>query len=210
MKNIYILLTRSATVLSYAIHLITKSEYTHASIAFDADLETMCSFARKYRNLPLPGGLMKEHLRKGYFGAHFRTPCMLIRMQVSDEVYEKAKAMSEEMLARKDEYKFNIKGLILCKLGIAKKRDNYYFCSEFVSEILKKSKALSFSKCTSLIKPQDYVSMKEFQTCYVGTVGELAEYLYGYESAKYGILPTVAGWAKFLYALLKKLVFFTN
>ena len=41
MKNIYILLTRSRTILSRLIHLATNDTYTHASIAWDDELTTL-------------------------------------------------------------------------------------------------------------------------------------------------------------------------
>ena len=40
MKSIYIMLTRSETVLSKLVHFVTKDTYTHASISFDHDLVT--------------------------------------------------------------------------------------------------------------------------------------------------------------------------
>ena len=177
MKNIYILLTRSSTILSTTINLLTKDEYTHVSIAFDENLESMCSFARKYANLPLPGGLMDEGLFKGYFKGHPRTPCMMMRLQVEDEAYELVKNRAEEMLANRDSYRFNIRGLFLCKFGIVKKRENYYFCSEFVTELLEMTNAVKFPKCSSLMHPQDYASLKELKICYKGTIGELAEFI---------------------------------
>ena len=47
MKKIYILLTRSSTILSKMVHLITTDTYTHASIAFDENLATLYSSSRK-------------------------------------------------------------------------------------------------------------------------------------------------------------------
>lgn len=38
MKTIYILLTRSGTLLSKLVYAATGSSYTHASMAFDAEL----------------------------------------------------------------------------------------------------------------------------------------------------------------------------
>ena len=38
MKTIYILLTRSGTLLSNLVYSVTGASYTHASLAFDEDL----------------------------------------------------------------------------------------------------------------------------------------------------------------------------
>ena len=53
MKSIYILLTKSDTVVSKAIHLVTADQYTHVSISFDKTLQPLYSFSRKYIYLPL-------------------------------------------------------------------------------------------------------------------------------------------------------------
>ena len=41
MKTIYILLTRSGTLLSKLVYAVTGANYTHASLAFDEDLSCL-------------------------------------------------------------------------------------------------------------------------------------------------------------------------
>ena len=43
MKTIYILLTRSGTLLSKLVYAATGASYTHASMAFDAELNCLCT-----------------------------------------------------------------------------------------------------------------------------------------------------------------------
>ena len=47
MKTIYILLTRSGTLLSNLVYSVTGASYTHASLAFDEDLSCLYSSTRK-------------------------------------------------------------------------------------------------------------------------------------------------------------------
>lgn len=47
MKTIYILLTRSGTLLSNLVYAATGANYTHASLAFDEDLSCLYSSTRK-------------------------------------------------------------------------------------------------------------------------------------------------------------------
>ena len=47
MKTIYILLTRSGTLLSKLVYAATGASYTHASMAFDAELSCLYSSTRK-------------------------------------------------------------------------------------------------------------------------------------------------------------------
>lgn len=57
-KKIYILLTRTKTMVSRTIHLATGDSFTHVSVAFDGELESLCSFGRLKPFLPLPAGLV--------------------------------------------------------------------------------------------------------------------------------------------------------
>lgn len=47
MKTIYILLTRSGTLLSKLVYAATGASYTHASMVFDAELSCLYSSTRK-------------------------------------------------------------------------------------------------------------------------------------------------------------------
>lgn len=45
---VYVVLTRTNTVISRLIQLFKKDEFTHAAISLDRDLANMYSFGRKY------------------------------------------------------------------------------------------------------------------------------------------------------------------
>lgn len=65
--HLYIVVTRTNTVLSRLIQLVKNDEYTHAAIALDMELDSMYSFGRKHTYNPFVGGLsekplMKEHI----------------------------------------------------------------------------------------------------------------------------------------------------
>lgn len=173
MKTIYILLTRSNTVLSKMVHLVTKDTYTHASIAFDENLELLYSSSRKNGKTLFPAGPCTEKLNSGYYGSHSGIPCALYKLQVSEESYKRAKQEVEQIISCSKEYHFNIIGLILCKFNIPYHRKHYFFCSQFVGEVLKRSNSVKLPKDTSLIKPSDYMNMSELVCCFKGYINEL-------------------------------------
>ncbi len=175
MKHIYILLTRSSTCISKIINLTTSDRYTHASISFEESLQPMYSFARKYVNFPLPAGLRIEPLHKGFFKKHNQIPCALYELEVSDDVYAAAKREVEEMMLEARKYEFSIIGLILCRLNIPLRRQNKYFCSEFVSEILSRSNALPLPKAPSLMRPNDYTEIPALSCKYEGKLSNLVK-----------------------------------
>ena len=64
-------------------------------------------------------------------------------------------------------------GLILCKLEVPYRRNHYYFCSEFVSEVLEMSNALELPKHPSLMRPADYTKIEELNCLFDGKLHEL-------------------------------------
>ncbi len=173
MKTIYILLTRSDTYISRAINLLTNDRYTHASISFDESLQPLYSFSRKYVKSPLPAGLRIEPLHKGFFKRYNQIPCALYALEVSEEVYAAARQEVERMMAEAPKYRFNILGLVLCKLGIPYHRKNCFFCSEFVSEVLERSHAIPLPKDTSLMRPNDYTKIPSLSCKFEGRLNGL-------------------------------------
>lgn len=173
MKKIYILLTRSQTVVSKAIHRFTGDEYTHVSIAYDNELKSLCSFARINTAFPIPAGLVHEDLYEGYFALHRYIPCKLLELDVSDQTHEKVKNILNRMLSVRNIYRYNALGLVTCKMGIERQTHNSYFCSQFVAEVIEKSKAFRLPKTPSLMRPQDFSNVKELKCVYKGMISEL-------------------------------------
>ena len=175
MKTIYILLTRSGTLLSKLVYAVTGASYTHASMAFDEELNCLYSSTRKNGYTMFPAGPSKEFLNKGVFRLRGDAPCALYALEVSDEAYVRARRRAEHMMARGELYRFNTLGLILCALHIRWQRRRHYFCSQFVSEVLQKSGALELPKPSTLMHPSDYAELPELRCLYRGTLAGLPQ-----------------------------------
>ena len=173
MRSIYVLLTHTGTYISKTIRVFTKAKYTHASISFEDGLQPLYSFSRKYVYLVLPGELHNEPLETGFFKRHSNIPCAVYEVKVSEEVYQKAKAVVNDMLTDDVNYKFSVLGLLPCGLQIPHNRRRHYFCSEFVSKVLDESGALELPKEKSLMRPNDYTSVPNLNCIYEGKLNEL-------------------------------------
>ncbi len=172
MKTIYILLTKSETILSKIVHFVTNDAYTHASIAFDENLQTLYSSSRKNGRTLFPAGPCTESLHSGYYKRYAQIPCAVYELQVSDEIYESAKKEVAQIMENAEHYHFNIIGLLLCQFNIPYHRKYYFFCSQFVSEVLCRSSALDLPKDTSLMRPSDYMKLPEMLCCFRGYLNE--------------------------------------
>lgn len=174
MPILYLLLTRSGTLLSRTIAAMTCDTYTHVSIALDDDLDVFYSFARRHARLPLPAGLTCESPTRGYWGRHPGTPCILLALPVDSTVYARVERRIERMHAHADEYPYSLLGVMLCALGIPHHRSDHYFCSQFVGELLAASGAVDLPRDASLLHPDDFLALPAAEVVYAGTVSELA------------------------------------
>lgn len=159
-KKIYIVLTRTNTILSRLIRFIKDDEYTHASISLDKELKQMYSFGRKYSYNPFVGCFVKENFNEGVFGRHNNLYGLVMEIKVSDEQYEKAENLINEFILNKDIYKYNYMGLINCLLNRESCNDNRFLCSEFVYYILNKSNIVNLNRFRNLVRPQDLLNIK--------------------------------------------------
>lgn len=175
MKTIYILLTRSGTLLSNLVYAVTGANYTHASLAFDEDLSCLYSSTRKNGYTMFPAGPSREYLNRGVFRLRENVPCALYALDVSDEAYTRARRRAEHMMAHGSLYRFNVIGLALCALHIRWNRRRHYFCSQFVSEVLEKSGAVELPKHSTLMHPNDYTRLEELRCVYRGTLAGLPQ-----------------------------------
>lgn len=173
MKKIYILLTKSDTIVSRIIHLITADSYTHVSISFEEGLQPLYSSSRKNGRTMFPAGPCMEYFWGGYYERHPFIPCALYELQVKDEVYFLAKQEAQRIMNRSEKCHYNIIGLILCQLNIPFHRRWHFFCSQFVGEILYRSDALPLPKDTSLMRPSDYMEIPQLSCRFRGTMQSL-------------------------------------
>ncbi len=175
MKTIYIILSRSGTLLSHMVSTVTDDKYTHASLAFDESLTTLYSSSRKNGYTMFPAGPCREFLNRGVFSLHEDIPCAVYALEVSDEVYSRALRRAERYVNWEKYFHFNIIGLLLCWLNIRMHRRHHYFCSQFVGEVLASSGALALPKDASIMRPADYSRMPQLRCVYRGRLHDLPQ-----------------------------------
>ena len=162
--TIYILLTRSGTCFSRLIHFATHDSYTHASIGLDGPCGPFYSFARKYRYLALPAGLVEEQVT-----AHRRTvPCCLYELRVSADTYLRLRQKLRSMYVQREEYRYSILGVLACWFNLSLQRKHHYFCSQFVADLLEDCGAVELPKPPTLLRPADFCSLKGLRTIHQG------------------------------------------
>ena len=84
MKNVYIVLTQTGTILARTIKLFTAEDYNHASICLDESFQKLYSFGRLRPYNPFIGGFLIENAFTHVFGRFENVPCMIIKKEVTD------------------------------------------------------------------------------------------------------------------------------
>ena len=171
MKNIYVVLTKTDTIVARAIRWVTGAKYSHASLSLDDKLRPMYSFARKYVDFPFIGTMVKEEAGAGVYGKFSNVPCCILRIPVTEKQYDGVKEMIEDMWQSR-QYSYNYFGLVLNYLGVSRHYNNRFFCSEFVYHVLKQNEIIDLGKPPSLVRPQDFLDIKA-EIIYEGNLNDL-------------------------------------
>lgn len=172
MKKIYVLLTKTGTVPSKIIGKLSRARFSHASLSIDNEFTDMFSFGRKGMKV-FPGGFAKENLRTRVLKKYEDCPCEVISMEVTDENYEKIKNKALYFSDNKDLFGYSYIGIFACWCRIKLKFKNRYFCSQYVSEILKAGN-VQLPYDPLLMRPMDFMKIKDIKKEYLGTIKDLA------------------------------------
>lgn len=169
--NLYIVLSKTNTVLGRAIRKYLGVEYNHCSISLDSSLEKLYSFGRKNVYNFVSAGFVIEGKDHGFFKVYDNANISVLKWPVTEQEWKSVKLTIDRFKANKKDYKYNILGLISSSIDIPYARKNEYFCSQFVADVLDKSGIYHFDKDTRLVKPHEFLNITSTITTYTGKIG---------------------------------------
>lgn len=176
MSKLYLVLTHTGTLFSRTIRLYTRSKYTHVSLSLHPNLDTLYSFGRKKTHNPFIGGFVTERRNQGVYLHCRNTLCEVYEIEVDEFKYYQVQNIIAGFKLRQDNLKYNTLGLITMLFGRGYRRQNYYFCSQFVAEVLEQAGIIKFNKPPYLVKPGDFWAKKEqFTLIYRGLLRKYNE-----------------------------------
>ena len=166
MKEIYIVLTHTGTVLSRIIKNYTQDEFSHVSISLDKELKEMYSFGRLNPYNPFWGGFVQEGINFGTFKRFRKTVCKIYSLKITEEQYNNVRGMIEYIKSSKQLHKFNVIGLFAVGFNKRISFENSFYCAEFVKYVLDKSGIEN--NLPELIKPEDFKNIQDLNEIYSG------------------------------------------
>jgi hypothetical protein len=135
-------------------------------------MDEFYSFGRKVIWFPLIGGFVIEKINEGMYKIFKNTTCRIYEMEIRNEQYRKLRKSIKKYKTNADTYKYNLPGLLGLMLNRPFKRENYYFCSQFVATILLESGIFEFEKDPALVTPNDFCFIPHIVPIYEGKLCE--------------------------------------
>lgn len=173
MKNIYIVMTQTGTLLSRLIKGYTGCEYAHVSISLDKNLDEMYSFGRLNPYNPFWGGFIHERVNSGTFKRFKNTIAGIVELEVTDEQYNNLRNIIKKMEERINPYRFNILGLILVGFNIKYEMEDHFYCAEFLKYLFEECNIEN--NLPRLVAPDDFKNIKGIKYIYKGKLSEYRE-----------------------------------
>lgn len=153
-RRIYIVFTRTDTVLSHLIRLFSGGPYTHVALSFERSLDRLYSFSRKKPNNPFVGRFMRESLREGVYARQAKLPGLVRELELSETKYRRLSELIDRFLSNRRRYKYHYLGLLGCLFGIETDSENRFVCSSFVYYALSECRICDLGIPVSLARPE--------------------------------------------------------
>ncbi|MCL1829827.1 MAG: hypothetical protein FWG21_00175 [Oscillospiraceae bacterium] len=136
MNRIYIAFLAPNNKMGRFIRRFGKTQYSHVAISLDETLETMYSFARRKRKIPLAGGFVTEYPIH-YFNHPGDVPLKLAVVGLKDQAYNRLLLAIEDYTSRKNELIYNsIDALFLGLFNKPIPIKDCYTCISFCCDML--------------------------------------------------------------------------
>lgn len=144
--NLYIVISNTGAPSSEFISTFTQKQFNHASLAFDAELQTIVSYNDGQR--VYPPGLNYETV--SYFNRKPDASILVYRLPVTHE--QKRSAIDLIAKINREGSAYNLLGLLFGRSY----KSNIMYCSQFVYSILEHIGA-SYFHISGVIKPTDFI-----------------------------------------------------
>jgi hypothetical protein len=165
---LYLIFSKTETWLSKVLRIFLQTKYVHSAISLEETLKTMYSFGRVDPYNPFSGGFTQESFRTGIYIKNQNCECLVYRIQITEDQYAVLMNEISKFLSSSMSFRYNFIGLFTAAFNIPLKRKNYYFCSQFVSELLIKINVLDSSITPELIKPTDLLRLDAKEKVFEG------------------------------------------
>lgn len=180
MKNIYLIFSFTGTFFSTFLRFMSGEKYIHVSLSFDENLTEVYSFGRYNPRWAFPCGFSQEDFNR-VVKVFKRADCQVYVLPLTNEEYKKLKKEVMKYKNNRENYHYNIAGLVPIQFNKVCRRRYHYVCSQFIGKIFEDTKIHKFKKDYSIVRPND---IREIPRLSLKYEGKLLEYLRTLKSEK--------------------------
>lgn len=154
--KVYIILSKTGTILSHMIQAATGEPTPHCSLSLDRELYRMYSFGRRNAYDLFNAGLVHERPDKNVFGRLTNTKCTIYELEVTPHQFLIIRNTMKEFWKNKEKYHFNFPGIIFAWVKYYPLIPDSFYCSQYVAYVLQKA-GISFSDKNFLaVRSEDF------------------------------------------------------
>lgn len=167
---IYVLLTQTPTKFGALVRNVTKTEYNHASIAFDESLQQIYSFGRIFHHAPVIAGIVREYIERFTLLSSDYVKIRIIRVPVSTESYQTGLALIRE-IEEDRKYFYNLLSVLSYPLLRGFYTHKAFSCAEFTAFMLRRMNVrLNTSSPDWAITPMEIAGALEYPIIFEGNL----------------------------------------
>lgn len=153
---VFITLMHTGTKMATLIKTVTRDEFSHATISFNAKLFPQYSFGTKKLGIK-ERGLQIAGTDDPFYDA-YKTKYAVYVMYINRDQRERMMKRLQYFIDNEPTLKYDAPSLVACFFHIPTEFRKKYFCSRFVMEIIGEGQELT--KLPSLWKPQEIASLE--------------------------------------------------
>lgn len=172
--KVYIVISQTGTVLSRVLKYVTGAPYNHSSISPYADLRLMYSFGRRNPYNPFWGGFVTESVRFGTFKRFRKTKAEVLELSVTSEQYAALCETLETMVRNREQYRYNYLGVCLAAFRVSHRKENRYYCSEFVKGLLERHAMVEEGALPAITQPIHFEGLPCAEPVFRGVLRDYA------------------------------------
>lgn len=174
MHHIDVIISETGTFVGKTIRFFTKSKYNHASFAIDEDFTKLYSFGRKRASSPLNAGFVIEKASYFSLGREKDIAVKIFRIPITKNKLKKLK-QKLELISYDNEYIYDLFSVILYPFSLSGPTYKAYYCSEFISYVLKKYTSIILTKPYYKYSPKDLNKLLTKHLWYEGNISTFAD-----------------------------------
>ncbi len=168
MAKLYLVLSETGSFPSRLIRFFTKDAYSHVSLSLNSELTEMYTFGRRFLYSIFPGGYIKECIHERMYKRFKNTRMSVVEITIDDKIYTEIIKRLRDMYVERRKYRYNYCGVFLAKFHKNFKRKNYYYCSEFIYEILYEFGVIVEDEPRRIVRPNDFLGFCLGKLTYIG------------------------------------------